>query len=79
MFGTTDLAGPKTKVLLRLFCHAHGNKVVLLLAGYDKADDPKEKAQAAAIKIARKRLANFKAAEAVKKKTARHQPKGRRP
>ena len=28
------------RILLRVFCHAHGNKVVLLLGGYDKGDTP---------------------------------------
>ena len=27
-------------ILLRVFCHVHGEKVVLLLAGYDKGKDP---------------------------------------
>ncbi len=30
-------------VLLRVFCHAHGSKVVLLLNGYDKIADPRSR------------------------------------
>jgi hypothetical protein len=75
MFGPTDVAGPKVKVLLRIFCHAYGDKVVLLLAGYDKADNPNEKAQAATIKLARKRLVAFKAAGAAAKKLTKKRPK----
>jgi hypothetical protein len=29
-----------TDILLRVFCHAHGKKVLLLLAGYDKGKEP---------------------------------------
>jgi hypothetical protein len=32
-------------VLLRVFCHAYGAKVVLLLNGYDKAADPRDRRQ----------------------------------
>lgn len=35
-----DHEGPPGKVVLRAFCHAHGDKVVLLLGGYDKGADP---------------------------------------
>jgi hypothetical protein len=27
-------------LLLRVFCHAYGNKIVLLLSGYDKGESP---------------------------------------
>ena len=43
------------KVLLRVFCHAYGRKVVLLLNGYDKADDPSDKRQQREITLARRR------------------------
>jgi hypothetical protein len=35
----------ESNLLLRAFCHAYGNKVVLLLAAYDKSDDPSAKHQ----------------------------------
>jgi len=50
-----------TDVLLRVFCHAHGKKVVLLLAGYDKGKEPSAKRQNAEIKRARQRLTRWKA------------------
>jgi len=34
------LSESSADVLLRGFCHAHGKKVVLLLAGYDKGKEP---------------------------------------
>lgn len=37
-------AGPRdaseSKMLLRVFCHAYGDRIVLLLAGYDKGEHP---------------------------------------
>ena len=62
MFGGADqVAGHKGKVVLRVFCHAYGNRIVLLLSGYDKGDDPAEKRQAKEIKRARKLLKEFQA------------------
>ena len=43
-------------ILLRVFCHFHGDKVVLLLCGYDKGDDPSVKRQQREIAQARKHL-----------------------
>lgn len=48
-------------VLLRVFCHAHGQKVVLLLAAYDKGRDPSAKRQRAEIKRAKQRLKRWRA------------------
>lgn len=47
-------------VLLRLFCHAHGEKIVLLLGGYDKGEAPGRRRQQREIETARKRLRSFK-------------------
>ena len=47
-------------VLLRVFCTFHGQKIVLLLGGYDKKKDPSEKRQAREIKRARKALKRWK-------------------
>jgi hypothetical protein len=48
-------------ILLRVFCHAHGKKVVLLLAAYDKGREPSAKRQNTEIKRAKQRLARWKA------------------
>jgi hypothetical protein len=48
-------------ILLRVFCHAHGRKVVLLLAAYDKGKEPSAKRQNAEIKRAKQRLTRWKA------------------
>ena len=47
------------KILLRVFCHAHGRRLILLLAGYDKGDDPASKRQQQEIRLAKKRLADW--------------------
>jgi phage-related protein len=46
-------------LLLRAFCHAHGDKVILLLAAYDKSKDPSAKRQEKEIELARRRLADW--------------------
>ena len=47
------------RILLRVFCHAYGGRIILLLGGYDKGADPSSKRQQKEIAIARKRLADF--------------------
>jgi hypothetical protein len=47
-------------VLLRVFCHATGDRVVLLLGGYDKGRDPSLRRQAHEIAVARRRLAEYR-------------------
>jgi putative component of toxin-antitoxin plasmid stabilization module len=49
------------KILLRVFCHAHGNKIVLLLAGYDKGERPSPHHQQEQIEVAKQRLKSWKA------------------
>ena len=49
------------KVLRRVFCHAYGAKVVLLLNGYDKGVDPSGRRQQREIAVARARLSRFRA------------------
>ena len=61
--GRTKKDEPR-RFLLRVFCHAHGNKLILLLAGYDKAADPSKKRQQAEIAVAKKRLAAWRLREA---------------
>lgn len=46
-------------IVLRLFCHAYGEKIILLLGGYDKGADPSGKRQSREIESARKRLRSF--------------------
>jgi hypothetical protein len=61
-------AGKREKVLLRVFCHAYGTKVLLLLNGYDKAGSPSDKRQQREIALARKRLVEFKERQARERK-----------
>lgn len=70
--GRPDLAAKWTaseaKVLLRIFFTTDGEKIVLLLAGYDKGADPSDKRQQREIKAARKNLrAHNGTASAVRK------------
>ena len=52
--------GKRSEVLLRIFCHAHGQKIVLLLGGYDKGVASSKRRQDREIEIARGRLRSFK-------------------
>jgi hypothetical protein len=61
--GPKDKEGPPGKVLLRAFCHAHGDRIILLLGGYDKGESPSAKRQQKEIETARKRLRAFQAAQ----------------
>lgn len=49
-----------TSVLLRIFFHPHGDKLILLLGGYDKGKDPGNRRQDAEIKQARKNLIAYR-------------------
>ena len=48
------------RILLRVFCHAHGDRIIVLLGGYDKGADPSPKRQQQEIATARKRLADYR-------------------
>jgi hypothetical protein len=50
----------RNEVLLRIFCHAYGQRIVLLLGGYDKGAAPSKKRQDREIEKARSRLRSFK-------------------
>jgi phage-related protein len=50
----------RERVLLRVFCHAYGDRLILLLGGYDKGGDPSPKRQQREIATARRRLTEFK-------------------
>jgi hypothetical protein len=51
------------KILLRVFCHAHGNKLILLLSGYDKGERSSKTHQNAQIEQARQYLKHWKERE----------------
>ena len=59
------------KILLRLFVHFHGNKVVLLVHGYDKGSDDSPRQQGKEIQEARKRLAQVEGGGARKRDARR--------
>jgi phage-related protein len=46
-------------LLLRAFCHAYGDKVILLLAAYNKSEDPSAKREQKEIDLARRRLTDW--------------------
>ena len=50
----------RERILLRVFVHFHGPRVVLLLSGYDKGKDPSERKQQREIAQARKYLADWR-------------------
>ena len=47
-------------IILRVYCHAYGEKIVLLLAAYDKARDASAKREQTEVGTARKRLEEFR-------------------
>ena len=49
----------EAKVLLRVFFHAYGDKVILLIGGYDKGRDPSARRQEREIRHARQLLRQF--------------------
>lgn len=71
MFGGAPPGKGHGKVLLRVFCHAYGEKVVLLLNGYDKGGDPSGKRQQREIRLARRRLEEFRQRQAQERKSER--------
>ncbi len=62
MFGgdPPEASAPREKVLLRVFFHFYGDKVILLLGGFDKGADPKERRQHRQIAEARRLLTQYK-------------------
>lgn len=63
--------GERGEVLLRIFCHAYGQRVVLLLGGYDKGAAPSRRRQEQQIERARKRLRSFKLQQSRRRAGAR--------
>jgi len=61
MFGSEEVAGRRReRILLRVFVHFHGSRVILLLGGYDKGKDPGERKQQREIGRARKYLIDWR-------------------
>lgn len=48
------------KALLRVFCHATGKRVILLLGAYDKCRDSTRRRQEVEIRAARRRLGEYR-------------------
>ena len=70
MFGAGDIGAPgKKNVLIRVFVHFHGDRVVLLLSGYDKGSDPSDRRQSTAIAKARRYLIEWRAQESRRRST----------
>ena len=55
-----QVTAPVEKILLRVFVHFYGDKAILLLGGYDKGEDRKQRRQQREIAEARRLLAQFK-------------------
>jgi hypothetical protein len=60
--GIASTGRARRTVVVRVFCSFSGNKVVLLLGGYDKLRDPSTKRQQREIAAARSTLAAWKRA-----------------
>jgi putative component of toxin-antitoxin plasmid stabilization module len=57
----------EAKILLRVFFHPHGDKLLLLLCGYDKGERPSKTHQQAEIEEAMKLLKRWKEREKAKR------------
>lgn len=62
------------RVFLRVFFHAHGDKVILLLAGYDKGKNPSSRHESKVIKEAGKRLKSWRQQQQALRKAAKRKP-----
>jgi phage-related protein len=61
------LPQPDEPAILRVFFHAHADRLILLLGAYDKGSDPSDKRQQTEIALARKRLGEFRRREKAKR------------
>jgi hypothetical protein len=66
-----SVPGPGISILLRVFVHFHGRRMILLLSGYDKQDDASGKRQGREITAARKYLVAWQQQEARRKAQVR--------
>jgi hypothetical protein len=71
-------AKDKEPIVIRVYCHAYGDKIVLLLAGYDKGSDPSKKRENKEIQLARKRLTAFRQHRQGQQRRRRRRERGRR-
>jgi phage-related protein len=69
-------ASEPAKILLRVFCHAHGDKIVLLLAAYDKSERPSARHQQEQIEVAKQRLRAWKIRQTPRKPPIKAKPRG---
>lgn len=67
----------EAKILLRLFFHPHGTKLLLLLCGYDKGERPSKSHQQREIDTARTLLKRWGEREKAKRATHRRGPSKR--
>jgi len=74
--GASAVGSARVRILLRVFCHFHGDKVVLLLGGYDKGRDASAKRQQKEISAARVHLADWHRVGQMER--AREMKRGRR-
>lgn len=58
-----EVGGPPEKILLRVFFCTAGRKIILLMSGYDKGQDPGERRQQREIEKARRLLTAYREAE----------------
>ena len=78
--GPADAALPESsaeKILLRVFFHAHGNRLILLLSGYDKGARSSARNQQKEIERARGYLKEWQAEQA-RRRRANARPSSRR-
>lgn len=70
--------GSPEKILLRVFFHAHGNRLILLLSGYDKGGRSSARHQQREIERARSYLKQWQAEQARQRRaTPARSPRGR--
>ena len=79
MFGASRRSGQgsRRRILLRVFVHFHGDRIVLLLSGYDKGGDPSERRQQREILAARRHLGAWQRQEALRSSEGRRRDAGR--
>lgn len=68
---------PDEKILVRVFCHAHGDKLILLLAGYDKLAQSSKAHQNQQIELALSRLRAWGLRQAKQAKNAERAKKAK--
>lgn len=59
-WASVEKADASEEILLRVMCHAYGDRRILLLAGFDKGRDPGRRRQNREIALARQRLETHK-------------------